>query len=141
MLSVARYIQYNKFHKQSQYLKPCFLLHVPKRSPEAHSISEGDKQITTFLGLLVNISSPPKNCGIFRLHSKFVAATCNDLDQQQYALQVYAAWLARAILRRAGIEANTSHSAAHSAQLALTSEPVNCTVGTPSSCKTGGSKN
>ncbi|MDP8238362.1 MAG: hypothetical protein P9X24_04675 [Candidatus Hatepunaea meridiana] len=73
------------------------------------------------------------------LDTDYRAGLGKELEQHHYALCIYATWLARAVLRQAGIEANTSHSAEHSAQPALTFHPNNCTVGVPSSCKTGGS--
>ena len=60
-------------------------------------------------------------------------------EQQRYALCIYAAWLVRAVIRRAGIETHTSRLADYSAQPALSSDTLNCTVGTPRHCKTGGS--
>ncbi len=84
-------------------------------------------------------SRPQADIATIQLDTDYRAGLGKELEQQYYALCIYAAWLARAVLRRAGLEANTSHSAAHSVQPALTSDPNNCTVGTPRRCKTGGS--
>ena len=65
--------------------------------------------------------------------------TIVDPEQQDYALSFSATWLVRAVHKQMGDEANTSHTSAITENPALTSEPVNCTVGAPSSCKTGGS--
>jgi len=60
-------------------------------------------------------------------------------EHQEYALFLFASWLARIIIRRMDVEGNTALEEDDSSQPALTSEPINCTVGTLSSCKTGGS--
>ncbi len=60
-------------------------------------------------------------------------------EHQEYALFLFASWLARIIIRRTGVDGNTSLGENDSSQPALTSEPINCTVGTLSSCKTEGS--
>ncbi|MDP8239966.1 MAG: hypothetical protein P9X24_12820 [Candidatus Hatepunaea meridiana] len=75
----------------------------------------------------------------FSLTAEFLNPTGTQLERFENALGIYSTWLARVIIQRMGIKANTSHSAEHSAQPALTSHPNNCTVGVPSSCKTGGS--
>ncbi len=80
------------------------------------------------------------NVAKMHMDTDYRAGVGKELEQQHYALCIYAAWLARTVLRRAGLEANASHSVAPSAQPALTSHPDNCTIGTPKHCKTGGSK-
>ncbi len=75
----------------------------------------------------------------FSLTAEFLNPTGTQLERFESALGIYSTWLARAVVRRAGIEANTFHTAAPSVQPALTSHLNNCTVGTPSSCKTGDS--
>jgi hypothetical protein len=62
-----------------------------------------------------------------------------DPERQDYALFLFASWLARIIIRRMDVEGNTALEEDDSSQPALTSEPINCTVGTLSSCKTEGS--
>jgi len=71
------------------------------------------------------------------MNAEFVLG--NNPERQEYALNLYASWLIRVILGRLKNVPNTSHSSAITENHALTSEPVNCTVGTPSSCKSGGS--
>ena len=63
----------------------------------------------------------------------------NNPERQDYALFLFASWLARIIIRRMDVNGNTSLREDDCLQPALTSEPNNCTVGTLSSCKTGGS--
>jgi len=75
----------------------------------------------------------------FQLKALYFQGVSSDSEVQEFAMQIYVTWLARAALRQAGIEANTSHAAEYSAQPALISDPNNCTVGVPSSCNTGGS--
>ena len=75
----------------------------------------------------------------FQLEVVYFPCVSSNSELQELALHIFAAWLARAVIRRAGIEANTSHTAAPSTQPALTSHPNDCTVGTPKHCKTGGS--
>ena len=75
----------------------------------------------------------------FSLTAEFLNPTGTQLERFESALGVYSTWLARAVIRRAGVEANTSLPVDDSSQPALTSHPVNCTVGTPRYCKTGGS--
>ena len=75
----------------------------------------------------------------FQMEVNYTQASSSDQERFDFVLGIYASWLARANLRRIGLEANTSYSVAHTEQLALTSEPINCTVRTLSSCKNGGS--
>ena len=84
-------------------------------------------------------SQPHADIATIQLYTDYRAGLGKELELQHYALCIYAAWLTRAVLRRAGIEANTSRPVDYSAQDALTSHPNNCTVGTPKHCKTGGS--
>jgi hypothetical protein len=60
-------------------------------------------------------------------------------EHQEYALFLFASWLARIITRRMEVDGNTSLTENDTSDTALTSEPINCTVRTLSSCKTGGS--
>ena len=86
----------------------------------------------------IGIRTPSKsNADQWNLSAEYIHSF--DPEQQEYALYFFATWLVRAILRQAGVEANTSLTADDSEQNALTSDPNNCTVGTTSSCNTGGS--
>ena len=71
------------------------------------------------------------------INAEFVSG--NNPERQDYALFIFASWLARIIIRRRDVDGNTSLREDDCLQPALTSEPINCTVGTLSSCKTGGS--
>mgnify|MGYP007066287323 CR=1 FL=1 len=71
------------------------------------------------------------------MNAEFVSG--NNPESQEYALFLFASWLARIIMRRMDVDGNTALEEDDSSQPALTSEPINCTVRTLSSCKTGGS--
>ena len=60
-------------------------------------------------------------------------------ESQEYALNIYASWIVRAILRKVSVKTGTSHLTANYENPDLTSVPVNCTLGTSSSCNSGGS--
>lgn len=75
----------------------------------------------------------------FQLKAFYFSGISSESEVQEFAMQIYGTWLARAVLRQGNMEANTSHSAEYLAQPALISDPNNCTVGVPSSCKTEGS--
>ena len=79
------------------------------------------------------------NVASMHMDADYRAGVGKELEQQHNALCIYAAWLVRAVIRRAGIETHTSRLADYSAQPALTSHPDNCTVGTPRHCNTGDS--
>ena len=71
------------------------------------------------------------------MNAEFVLG--NNPERQDYALFLFASWVARILIRRMDVDGNTSLRENDSSQLALTSEPVNCTLGTSSSCNSGGS--
>jgi len=75
----------------------------------------------------------------FQMEVIYTQVSSSEKERIDFVLRIYASWLARAILQQIGLEANTSYSAKHTKQLALTSEPINCTVRTPSSCENRGS--
>ena len=75
----------------------------------------------------------------FQLEVFYIPCVSSHSEMQEFALQIFAAWLARVAVRRTSIEPNTSQSSANSEQNALTSEPVGCTVGTQSPCIPGDS--
>jgi len=96
------------------------------------------KRVSQNLKSKIGIRTPlNSNADQWNLSAEYIPSI--DPEQQEYALYFFATWLVRVVLRRVGIEANTSHSAEHTEQPALTSHPNNCTVGTPTYCKTGGS--
>ena len=74
-----------------------------------------------------------------RLEADYRVGIGKELELQSYTICLYAAWLARAVVRHSGMNTNTSRLTGHSSQNALTSRPNDCTVGTPRYCKTGGS--
>ena len=75
----------------------------------------------------------------FSLTAEFLNPTGTQLERFENVLSIYSTWLARAVLRQVGMEANTSLSAEYLAHPALISDPNDCTVGVTSTCKTGGS--
>ena len=76
---------------------------------------------------------------VFSLTAEYLKPTGIQRERFEIALRIYSAWLARAAVPQAGIEANTSCSAEHPEQPDLTSPPNNRTVGIPMHCSTGDS--
>ena len=74
----------------------------------------------------------------FQMEVIYTQAVLSDQERFDFVMRIYASWLTRTILHRPSQGENTSHSEANPEQIALTSPPVDCTVGTLSSCKTGG---
>jgi len=99
---------------------------------------EDRKAILKNLKSKIGIRTPPRSkADQWNLSAEYILSI--DPEQQEYALYFFATWLVRAILRRAGLETNTSHLDEHSSQPSLTSHPNNFTIRIPRYCKTGGS--
>jgi len=86
---------------------------------------------------MMKTESEKKKTDEWIMNAEFVPSI--DPERQEYALFLFASWLARIIIRQMDVDGNTSLREDDSSQPALTSEPTNCTVRTLSSCKTGGS--
>lgn len=77
----------------------------------------------------------PSGIKEFRLTAEFQKPTGTQIERFDYIFGIYSTWLARAVVRRAGLESKTSHAVDHSASNSLTSDPNNCTVGTQDTVK------